>query len=380
MSQYTLPCVVYRGGTSRGIFFHEKDLPNDPEKQRQIFLQSIDAYNNLQVNGLGGGNSHTSKVVVISPSLKENIDVNYTFYQVGIGVEVVDDRGTCGNLMAAVGAFAVDEGLVEAEYDAEFIEVSVYNTNINKKLFLTVPLENGEAKVAGDYYIQGLSKPGARFRLDIFNPGGGKTGKTQPLGAVQTVKTKNGTYAVSFVDVVNPCVYVASEALGINGTELNSELSTRDDLLEELEEIRCDISVQTGIADSLEAARKAPSIPKIAIVAKAQGYKTSDGRVINGEEVDIVTKMLSMGNFHRTFAASCLHNVASAALLKETVPNLLSELTDCSEEQMIRIGHPEGIVEVRVRLTDNQDDVAFVGLDRTARKIMKGDLFIESIS
>lgn len=379
MLQYSVPCSVYRGGTSRGIFFHEKDLPKDRMQQNRLFLQGIDAYNSTQIDGLGGGNSHTSKVVVISPSSKEGVDINYTFYQIGVGKEVVDDSGTCGNLMAAVGSFAVEEKLVNVKSDDNCVEVSVYNTNIDKNLLLRVPVDNCQAKVTGDYYIQGLTRPGAKYSLNIFDPGGGKTGQTLPLGPVVTVTTKKKTYEVSFVDIVNPCIYVPSESLDIRGTELNDELSANFALLSELEEIRCEVAVKVGMAEDIEEAHARPAVPKIAIVSKSQDYTTSNGTVVKGEDVDIVAKMLSMGRFHRTFAASCLHNVASSALLKGTTPNQLSQLSGKGEEKTVRIGHPEGIVEVRVKLTENEQDVVFVGLDRTARKILKGELFIESI-
>ncbi|MCP8616324.1 PrpF domain-containing protein [Salirhabdus salicampi] len=376
MSQFKVPCSVYRGGTSRGLFFHKKDLPDNIEQQNHIFLTGIDAYNSTQVDGLGGGNSHTSKVVVISPPSVDGVDIDYTFYQIGVGEEIVDDNGTCGNLMAAVGAFAIEEKLVKVEDDADQVDVTVYNTNIEKIISLTVPVENGNAKVEGDYKLQGLTKPGAKYLLNINEPGGGKTGKTLSLGPRQKVTTKKATYDVSFVDIVNPTVFVSSTELGIKGVEPNHELSNNQELLEELEAIRCDISVKAGMAQSIEEAHQAPAIPKIGILSEPQDYVTSEGRLIKGNEVDIVVKMLSMGRFHRTSPASCLYNIASSTLLRGTVPNQMSSFSSNSYEQTVRIGHPEGIVEVRVRLTEDGQDIAFVGLDRTARKILKGELYV----
>lgn len=376
ISQYSIPAAVYRGGTSRGILFHEKDLPEEKERQREIFLAGIDAYNPTQINGLGSGTSHTSKVMVIAPPTVDGADVDYTFYQIGIGEEVVDDEGTCGNLMAAVGAFSVDEGLVKTNSSDEFVTVSAFNRNIGKMIRMEVPVVNGKAKVSGDYDMPGLVKNGAKIKVDILAPGGGKTGQTLLLGPSGHVPTEKKIYPTSFVDIVNPFVFVAASEFGLKGSELNSELATDEKLLAELESIRVNMALKAGMYFSVEKAKNAPAIPKIAIVAEPHDYVTSAGKMIKTEEVDIVAKMVSMHKFHRTFAGSGLYNLAASVLLKDTIPNQFFNKKELSKEQLIRIGHPEGIAEVRVALTDDGFDVEFVGLDRTARRIMKGDLYI----
>ncbi len=376
ISQYSIPAAVYRGGTSRGLLFHEKDLPEGKERQREIFLAGIDAYNPSQINGLGSGTSHTSKVMVIAPPTVDGADVDYTFYQIGIGEEVVDDEGTCGNLMSSVGTFSVDEGLVKTNSSDEFVTVSAFNRNIGKKIRMEVPVVNGKAKVSGDYDMTGLVKTGAKIKVDILSPGGGKTGHTLPLGSSCHVSTEEKIYPASFVDIVNPFVFVAASEFGLKGSELNSKLATDEKLLSELETIRVNMALEAGMYSSVAEAKNAPAIPKIAIVAEPQDYVTSAGKVIKAQEVDIVAKMVSMHKFHRTFAGSGLYNLAASVLLKGTIPNQFFNKKDNGKEQLIRIGHPEGIAEVRVALTDDGSDVEFVGLDRTARRIMKGDLYI----
>ncbi|MFJ7734918.1 PrpF domain-containing protein [Lysinibacillus sp. NPDC097287] len=376
MSQLSIPCSVYRGGTSRGVFFNKRDLPENIELQKKLFMAGIDAYNPSQIDGLGSGTSHTSKVCVISKSEVNGADVDYTFYQVGIGKEIVDDKGTCGNLMAAVGAFAVDEGYIAVDSSVDNVEVSVFNTNIKKMLKIKVPVINGNAKVSGDYLMPGINKPGAKFSVSILTPGGGKTGSTQPLGDRYTLNTKTKVYEVSFVDIVNPFVFVSSHDLGIEGTELNAELSLKKSLLEELEEIRTEMAVKSGLCRTIEEARQFPSVPKIAIVSEPMDYITSSGKLIKQDEVDVVARMLSMGKFHRTFAGSGLYNIAGAAILSGTIPNQYAKQMYGNEERVIRIGHPEGIAKVRIALTEDGRDVRYVGIDRTARRIMKGDLFI----
>lgn len=374
MSQYTIPCAVYRGGTSRGLFFHERDLPSSFREQSHIFLNGIDAYNPSQVDGLGSGTSHTSKVVVIGASDIEGVDVNYTFYQIGIGKEIVDGKGTCGNLMAAAGAFAVDEGYVEIPEDKMEVKVTIYNTNINRILNITVPIKKRKARVSGNYAMPGLVRPGAKYKVRIMNPGGGKTGKTLPIGRRIVIETKQNAYEATFIDVVNPLIYVSSKDLGLLGTELNEELTERKELLEELEEIRCHGAVAAGMVGSIEEAKSTQAIPKIALVSEPQDYKTSIGKQIKKYEVDVVAKMLSMGKFHRTFAGSGLYNLAAAVKISDTVPNVNSTVS--REKNTIRIGHPEGIVEVQVALSEDGEEVQYVGLERTARRIIKGDLYV----
>lgn len=375
LDQFTVPCAVYRGGTSRGLFFNADDLPTIQEDIDQIFLHGIDAYNPSQINGLGSGTSHSSKVVVIGrPSVAE-ADIDYTFYQIGIGEEVIDYSGTCGNLMAAVGAYAIDEHLVSTTTQDMSI-IKAYNTNIGKIIRLKVPLENGKVKTAGTYVMAGLKLAGAKYQVEILSPGGGKLGATLPLGSTYPITISERNFDVSIVDVVNPFVYVSTESLGLATDDLFSDLSTNGELLNVLESIRCEASYQSGLTNSRKDAKETPAIPKIALISPPHDYVTISGKRISKDAIDIAARMVSMGNFHRTFAGSGLYNLASAALLPGTVPNQNATIDKNGPEQIIRIGHPDGIAEVRVQLTADNTDIAYVGLDRTARKIMSGDLYI----
>ena len=377
MSQFSVRCVVYRGGTSRGLFFHENDLPVNKQLKNKIFLEGIDAYNPTQINGLGSGTSHTSKVIVISEPTVKGADLDYTFYQIGIGEEVVDDEGTCGNLMGAIGAFAVDEGIVQATQNDEYVTVNAFNKNIHKMIKMRVPISNGHAKVSGDYLMPGIVTPGAKIIVNILSPGGGKTGSTLPIGIRTTLSTKKRDYEATFVDIVNPFVFVAASNFGLLGSEPNQVIGSDSTLLDELEEIRLKMAVSSGMAKNEEEARAIPSIPKIALVASPHDYGTSTGKQIKAEDIDIVAKMVSMKKLHRTFAGSGLYNLAAAVLLEGTIPNKTSRKKEAGDiEQIIRIGHPEGIAEVRVALSKDKTDVVSVGLDRTARRILKGDLYI----
>lgn len=374
MAQYSVRCSVYRGGTSRGLFFHEKDLPKDIEKQKAIFTHGIDSYNLSQINGLGSGTSHSSKVVVVG---RDNNRITYTFYQIGIGVNIVDDKGTCGNLMAAVGAFAVNERMIHVNPNDKSVDVLVFNTNIKQEIMITVPVEKGMAKVNGNYFMPGIVEPGAKYKVNLLNPGGSKTGKTLPLGSETSIEVNKEYYPISFVDVVNPFVFVNASSLGLIGTEKVSEISQNKQLMKQLNDIRDEAAVCIGFAkDRREARTLSSAIPKIAIVSQPKDYETTSRKRVNKDEIDILAKMISMGKVHRTFAGSGLYNLAVATLLQGTIPNDVTNLTYEGVGQTVRIGHPDGIAVVRVTLTQNKTDVKSVGLDRTARHIMKGELYI----
>ncbi|HWR30100.1 MAG TPA: PrpF domain-containing protein [Negativicutes bacterium] len=376
MSQFSIPCSVYRGGTSRGLFFQKKDLPEDATARNKIFLEGIDCYNPSQVNGLGGTTSSTSKVCVISPSSHEGADADWTFYQLGVAEAVVDDKGTCGNLMAAVGAFVVDEGLAVVDPAAEMAEVFVYNTNIKKMLQMEIPVINGKAKVGGDYLMPGVVKPGAMFRVSIMNPGGELTGKQLLLGSKSEVKTDKATYGVTFSDLINPFVFLAGTDVGLSGDESHKEVAANQAILDELNLIRDKMAVIAGMAKTEQDARQnKPNVPKIAVISPAQDYVTTGGELIRKEDVDILVKVVSMGKLHRTSPASCLYNLAATTLLEGTIPNQVAGFQTDLKDRMVRIGHPEGIVEVRVTLTEDGQKVAKVGMERTARRIMKGEIY-----
>lgn len=376
MSQFSVPCCVYRGGTSRGLMFHQKDLPTETAARYKIFMSGIDAYNVSQVNGLGGTTSSTSKICVIAPPSVPGVDGDWIFYQTGIGEAIVDDKGTCGNMMAAVGAFMVDEGLVAVPPGAEKVLVRVYNTNIKKNLSMEIPVLEGKARVAGDYVLPGIVQTGAMVRVGIVAPGGENCGQLLPLGKTSEISTEKRRYTVSFSDLINPFIFVDGRDLGLAGKESHKEVASNQALLDELNLIRNKMAVKSGMVKDEAEAQQKPSIPKIAVIAPAQDYVTTGGEKIAKAEVDILIKALSIWKLHRTCPASGLYNLAAVCLMEGTVANALAGFPPGTREQMVRIGHPEGVVEVKVRLSADGAAAESVGMERTARRIMKGELFI----
>src|SRR5512143_118102 len=220
-----IPCTIMRGGTSKALFFRREDLPGDIATQDQILLAALgnpDPTSRL-VNGLGGPISSTSKVAIISARSGEPNTVDYTFGQGSHKNALIDREGNCGNISAAVGPYAVDEGLVEVR-EPETI-VRIYNTNTRKYIIAHVPVENGQAKVEGDYAIAGVPGTGARVALDFESPGGARTGKLLPTGKPQEIlETESGKFVASLVDAANPCVFVRANDLGLIGTELPPQI------------------------------------------------------------------------------------------------------------------------------------------------------------
>ena len=165
----------------------------------------------------------------------------------------------------------------------------------------------------------------------------------------------------------------------MTGTELNQAISEHPSILTDLELIREQVAVKSGLATTISEARNTyTAIPKVSYVAAPQDYKTSTGKLIKKEEYDILARMVSMKKMHRTFAVSGLLNLGAACLLKGTIPNELCTVNLDNNEQIIRIGHPEGVTEIRVGKDRTQEKINYVGLERTARRIMDGNLYISN--
>ena len=378
MSRNSIPCSVYRGGTSRGIFFKEDDLPNSTDVREKIFIQAIGSSDSSQVDGLGGRSSHTNKIAIIDRSKKKGADIDYTFVQLSPHNNRIDYSGTCGNLMSAVGAYAIDEGMVESKNPITV--VNVYNTNIDKYLEIEVPTTDGKYDNDGDFYIAGLDKPGAKIVTKILSPGGTLTESLFPGGEKARIHEGNKNYEVSFVDLANPFIYIKAKDVGLSGTESIDSIDSNLGLMNTLERIRKLASVKFGLARNIDDVSLA--IPKIAIVSEPQEYLTADDKVILKDQVDIVTKMISVGKVHHSFAVSGLMNIAAATLLDNTIVNEISRDRETirSENDIfnVKVGHANGVSEVKISLNLDKNDIKYAALERHARCIIKGELYLSN--
>lgn len=377
--QYKVPAVFMRGGTSRAVCFREDALAgyDRPTRDRIILaaLGSPDRYGR-QVDGLGGGISSLSKVAIIGKSAQRDIDVTFTFGQVDVRTPTIDWRSTCGNISAAVGPFAIDEGLVPAL--EPFTEVRVLATNTGKQYIARVPVRHGHAGVEGEYTVAGVPAPGACIRLEYLDPGGSLGGGVLPTGVPRQELSLAGgqRVTVSVLDAAMPTVFVRAEDLAVDARRLAAELDSERSLQTSLEEIRCRVAMLLGLANSPEAAyHTSPASPKIALIAPPASYISSGGEEVRAEQIDVLGRAISMGNTHRTFPATVSMCTAVAAVVVDTV---VWQVARAASPEGLRIGHPAGIMEVgaRVHRCGSEWRAESVFTRHTARRIMAGHILV----
>ena len=360
MTQRKIPAVYMRGGTSRCLVFHDKDLPRSGPARDRILLAALgspDPYGR-QLNGLGGGISSLSKACIIGPSSHPDAHVDYTFAQVEVKNPVVDYNGNCGNCSSSVGPFAIDEGLVEVT--SSTTKVRIHNTNTKKIIVAHVPVKDGEAAVDGDFELAGIAGRGARIALDFLDPGGAGTGRLLPTG--QPREIIDGLEA-SLVDATNAVVFVRAKDLGITGTETPMAIDADAALTARLERIRVEAGIRMGITGSAAA-------PKIAVMAAPTTFTALGGVAYDGDANDVVGRAMSMGNCHRAFPLTVAMCVGVAARIEGTVVHELAS----GRPGDIRLGHPSGIlpIDASVKTKDGAAWAEQVTVYRTARRLMEG--------
>jgi 2-methylaconitate cis-trans-isomerase PrpF len=367
---HRIPIVLMRGGTSKCIFFHERDLPAERQARDRILLAVFGSPDPRQIDGLGGATSTTSKACIIGPPSRPDADVDYTFAQVSVTAALVDCGGNCGNCSSAVGPFAVDEGLVPAVEPVT--RVRIHNTNTGKIIVAEVPTRGGRALDEGDYEIAGVPGTGARIRMWFEDPSGAVTGKLLPTG--QAVEDCEGV-PMSVVDAANPLVFVRAADLGLRGTELPLQIDSDPELLGRIERIRGEAAVRCGLAgDWREAARVTPSVPKFAFVSEPQDYTDLYGRRVAASALDFTARIMSMGRLHQAYALTGAICTGVAARLPGTLVHALRR----GEGPDVRFGHPSGVIDVQVE-TDG-DRVLRVAGSRTARRMLEGTVHLRDSS
>ena len=387
--QHKIPAVFMRGGTSRAVFFTQAAMqPYDAATRDAIILTALgspDPYGR-QIDGLGGGISSLSKAAIIGPCDSPEADVTFNFAQVDVHKPFVDWSGTCGNMSAAVGPFAIDEGLVKPVEPVT--RVWVLATNTGKRYIAHVPVHNGYAAVEGDTAIDGVPGTGAGIALEYLEPGGTLGGDLLPTGQPrQKITLANGRpVSVSLVDAALPMVYVRAEELGADATLLAPQLDTDTGLQALLEDIRCRAAVLLGLADDVQqASETVKAVPKIALVAPPADYVSSAGKAIAAERIDLVARAISMRSTHRTFPGTASMCTAVAAAVEGTVVHEVARqerpsppTLSCKGRGNLRLGHPAGIMEIaaQVHQKDGVWQVESVTTQRTARRIMEGAILV----
>ena len=366
------PCVYMRGGTSKAVFFHEKELPEDKRHWDDIFLKVMGTPDVKQIDGMGGTVSSTSKIAIIAPSNKPGVDVEYTFRQVDIVIPRVDGSANCGNISSAVGPFAIDEGLVPAV--EPITVVRVLNTNTNKIIEEHVRVEDGHAMVHGNEVIQGVPGTGSRIDMYFEDPAGSKTGKLFPTGQKKEVfdVPGYGPAEVTVLDCSNPMVFIKASDLGIKGSEL-TELNQNKDVMEHIERIRGIAAVKCGFVEKWEDARtKSTSAPKVSIVSAPQDYINMDGNEVKADTMDLCCRAISVGALHKAYPMTVAVGTGAAARIPGTIVNEI--VKPAPDQDIIRLGHASGVTDVDVKM--GGEKVIKGGVTRTARRIMDGWVYV----
>jgi len=382
--QIRIAATYMRGGTSKGVFFSLKDLPEAaqvPGPARDALLLRVigspDPYDK-QIDGMGGATSSTSKTVILSKSTRADHDVDYLFGQVSIDKPFVDWSGNCGNLSAAVGSFAISNGLVDASRIPHngVAVVRVWQANIGKTIIAHVPITNGEVQETGDFELDGVTFPAAEVQVEFMDPaaeeeGGG--GSMFPTGnLVDELEVPGvGTFKATMINAGIPTIFVNAEDIGYIGTELQGAINGDPKALLMFETIRAYGALRMGLIANLEEAAKRQHTPKVAFVAKPADYVASSGKAIAAGDVDLLVRALSMGKLHHAMMGTAAVAIGTAAAISGTLVNLAAGGV---ERNAVRFGHPSGTLRVGAEATLENGEwvVKKAIMSRSARVLMEG--------
>ncbi|OHE97180.1 hypothetical protein CORC01_07434 [Colletotrichum orchidophilum] len=417
-TRHSLPAVLMRAGTSKGLFIHRSHLPLSQAEWAAPLLAAMGSkYNDaLQIDGVGGGSSVTSKVAVVSPSSRPGVDVEYTFVQVAVGSETVDLSGNCGNICSGVGPFAVQERFFNPMPGSRVVDARIFNTNTSKLIIVTVYIdEDGNVEEDGDCFIPGVKGPGSEIKVAFVEPVGSMTGKLFPSGErsesilVEEVASL-GDFSVNatLIDSANPFVLVDAQSLPAN---IKRQPPDSPISLEVAEAIRTRGAVRMGLASTVEAACLIRGTPKLAFLSPPTGDE-----LIRVAPADIRVQAYSMGKPHSSLQLTGGVTLASAVITKGTVAHrivgrdptleaggvptprrtpspaeghvgttsansLESPVVDGDNvKRTIRIQHDSGIMEVEVWAHEEGNGVAVdrCVVTRTARRLMEGNVLYYS--
>jgi probable AcnD-accessory protein PrpF len=387
--QIPIRATYMRGGTSKGVFFNQKDLPVANQIagviRDKIMLRVIgspDPYGK-QIDGMGNGSSSTSKVVIIGPSDREDCDVDYLFGAVAIDAPVVDWSGNCGNLSSAVGPFAIHEGLVDAGPDG-YRTVRIWQANLGKRIIAHVPVKDGRVAELGDFELDGVTFPAAEVRLEFLDPGADSDtdGSAMfPTGSfIDALDIPGvGSIEATLINAGNPTIFVNANTLGLSGVELQDDVNANSELLKTLETIRAHATVAMGLAASAqEASEKRPHTPKLAFISGAKAYTASSGKVVAKEAIDITARIMSMGKLHHAMTGTGAIAIAVAAAIPGTIVSLA---LGGKSQSTVKFGHPSGTLVVGAEAEQNTGDwiITKALMSRSARRLMTGEIWVPEL-
>jgi probable AcnD-accessory protein PrpF len=385
--QQKIRATYMRGGTSKGVFFNVADLPPEaqvPGPARDALclrvIGSPDPYGK-HTDGMGGATSSTSKVVLVSKSDRPGHDVDYLFGQVSIDSPFVDWSGNCGNLSAAVGPFAIAEGLIDAARAPTKgpWEVRIWQANIEKTLLNQVPMSGGAVQETGDFELDGVTFPAAEVPVDFLDPADGE-GALFPTGQlVDRLEVPGvGTFEATMINSGIPTIFLRASALGYTGTELQDTINNDAEALARFETIRAHGALAMGLIEDVSEAATRQHTPKVAFVAPATPYAASSGKAVEASSIDLCVRALSMGKLHHAMMGTAAVAIATAAVIPGT---LVNEAAGGGERDSVTFGHPSGTLRVGAEAAPSADGswaVKRVRMSRSARVLMEGWVRIPS--
>jgi probable AcnD-accessory protein PrpF len=378
--QIKIPATYMRGGTSKGVFFRLQDLPEAAQKpgeaRNKLLMRVIgspDPYQK-QIDGMGGASSSTSKTVILAEPTQPDHDVDYLFGQVGIDKPFVDWSGNCGNLTAAVGAFAINGGFVAKDRIPEngTCTVRIWQANIKKTIVAKVPITNGEVQETGDFELDGVTFPAAEVQVEFMDPADGE-GAMFPTGnLVDELEVPGiGTLQATMINAGIPTIFINAEDIGYKGTELQDDINSDPEALVRFETIRAHGAVKMGLIRHVEEASARQHTPKVAFVAKPQEYLSSSGKSIGVKDVDVLVRALSMGKLHHAMMGTAAVAIATAAAIPGT---LVNEAAGGGDRTSVTFGHPSGTLQVgaEAKEVNGQWTATKAIMSRSARVLMEG--------
>lgn len=382
-AQIKIPATYMRGGTSKGVFFKLDDLPERAqvagEARDRLLLRVIgspDPYAK-QIDGMGGASSSTSKTVILAKSTQANHDVDYLFGQVSIDKAFVDWSGNCGNLTAAVGSFAISNGLVAADRIPEqgICTVRIWQANIKKTIIAHVPITDGQVQETGDFELDGVTFPAAEVQIEFLDPADdGEEGASMfPTGnVVDSLDVPEiGTFQATLINAGIPTIFLNAVDIGYTGTELQEDINSDVAALAKFEKIRAYGAVKMGIIQHVDDAISRQHTPKVAFVAAPKSYVSSSGKAVDASEVDLLVRALSMGKLHHAMMGTAAVAIGTAAAIPGT---LVNRAAGGVEREAVRFGHPSGTLRVGAQANFEREQwvVKKAIMSRSARVLMEG--------
>lgn len=380
--QIKVNATYMRGGTSKGVFFKLTDLPNSAqqagEARDRLLLRVIGSPDPYQkhTDGMGGATSSTSKTVILSKSEQADHDVDYLFGQVAIDKPFIDWSGNCGNLTAAVGSFAISNGLVDSSRIPEngTAVVRIWQANIKKTIIAHVPITNGDVQETGDFELDGVTFPAAEVKVDFMDPADADASMFPTGNLIDEFEVPGiGTLKATMINAGIPTIFLNAEDLKYTGTELQDAINNNAEALTQFELIRAHGAVKMGLIEKVEDAANRQHTPKIAFVAPPANYVSSSGKSITTDDIDLNVRALSMGKLHHAMMGTAAVAIATASTIPGTLVNLAA---GGGERQSVVFGHPSGTLKVGAEtILDGEHWVAKkVSMSRSARVLMEGNV------